>query len=182
MNYGIDYGMRQTNIDRATGIRYGVIPANDLNPEVWHESAEADYGAPCCPKCGDEASESPSTTAQGKGYVSVSFDPPDDYETSGCGEYYCDSCRYAFDSDEAFGDEPCGWTLDDSEYKASQGGNDCDIFVLSSPYYTHAQFCSPCARAPATCAIPLISLDLGATALVLIGLTSSAHAPIASIA
>ena len=147
MNYGIDYGMRQTNIDRATGIRYGVIPANDLNPEVWHESAKQTT-VRLLPEVRGRASESPSTTAQGKGYVSVSFDPPDDYETSGCGEYYCDSCRYAFDSDEAFGDEPCGWTLDDSEYKASQGGNDRDILFFP-PQTTPT--CNFVARARGAC-------------------------------
>ncbi len=29
-NGGIDYGMGQTNIDKANGIRFGVIPMNDL--------------------------------------------------------------------------------------------------------------------------------------------------------
>lgn len=32
---GIDYGMGQTNIDKETGIRYGVINANTLSEHAW---------------------------------------------------------------------------------------------------------------------------------------------------
>lgn len=34
MSAGIDYGLGQTNIDLATGIRYGVIHENSLNPDA----------------------------------------------------------------------------------------------------------------------------------------------------
>ena len=44
-----------------------------------------------------------------------------------------------------YGDEALGFSLDDEEYEASQSGDDCDIFILKSPYYTRCQFCSPCA-------------------------------------
>lgn len=44
--------------------------------------------------------------------------------------------------------EPLGWTLDDGEYLAESDSYG-DIFVYRSPYYTHAQFCSPCA--PGAC-------------------------------
>ena len=40
--------------------------------------------------------------------------------------------------------EPLGFSLDDGEYKA-YCGEDGDIFIFKSPYYTQAQFCSPCA-------------------------------------
>lgn len=39
---GIDYGNGLANIDRATGIRYGVISQNSISPEVWGEF-EAEY-------------------------------------------------------------------------------------------------------------------------------------------
>ncbi len=38
MGYGIDYGMGKTNIDQKTGIRFGVISAN--NVDYWYESSE----------------------------------------------------------------------------------------------------------------------------------------------
>lgn len=47
------------------------------------------------------------------------------------------------------GCEPIAFNLDDGEYKASQTRDDGDIFILKSPYYTYAPFCSPCA--PGAC-------------------------------
>lgn len=41
MTRGIDYGGGQTNIDHETGIRFGVIPANDVL-QAWADSAEDD--------------------------------------------------------------------------------------------------------------------------------------------
>jgi len=40
--------------------------------------------------------------------------------------------------------EPIGFTYDSDGYKA-YAGDDGDIFILKSPYYTKCQFCSPCA-------------------------------------
>lgn len=129
---GIDYGMGLSNIDRETGIRFGVINQN-MVLQAWADSSEPDYGDPHCPKCGNGAVDS--------GDVETDTDA---WDCDGCGDYACEDCRYLFDGDMAYGDEPNGYTLDDGEYKATQG-SDGDIFVLKSPYYTHAQFCSPCA-------------------------------------
>ena len=38
MSYGIDYGLRQTNIDPANGIRYGVIHHNVVG-QAWYEES-----------------------------------------------------------------------------------------------------------------------------------------------
>jgi hypothetical protein len=126
---GIDYGMGNTNIDPVTKIRYGVINMNALNEWAW-DSFEADYGEPTCPKCGNECEE-------------YSDQAHTHYDGEGS-DYACEECKYAFMSDESFGDEPHGWTLDDGEYKATVG-SDNDCFVLKSPYFTRVQFCSPCA-------------------------------------
>jgi hypothetical protein len=40
--------------------------------------------------------------------------------------------------------EPLSYTLDDGEYKAICG-DDGDIFIIKSPFYTLCRFCSPCA-------------------------------------
>jgi len=53
MGRGIDYGMGETNIDRTTGIRFGVISQNDVL-QAWADSSEPDYGEPTCGCCGDE--------------------------------------------------------------------------------------------------------------------------------
>jgi hypothetical protein len=131
---GIDYGMGQTNIDKTTGIRFGVIHQNAVL-QTWADSSEPEYGEPTCPKCGHEAVD----------YQLADLD--ETWEDNG-GDYACPYCRYAFDSDEAFGDEALAYILDDGEYKA-QSNDYGDIFITHSPYYTRADFCSPCA--PGAC-------------------------------
>ena len=151
MNKGIDYGMGQTNVDPTTGIRFGVISGNLL--PWWDEEFETQWGDPTCPMCGnvnavakpgDEsevnpADYGPESNSDGNGYEKGTF---------GHGDYLCHACRYAFSSDQAYGDDPVGYTLDKDGYKAemSVGG---DIFVTKSRCYTRAQFCSPCA--PGAC-------------------------------
>ena len=167
---GIDYGLGQTNIDKATGIRYGVISQNECI-QAWSDGSEAEYGEPHCPKCGNEVGESTTgfdyEAECGLHYceecddVSYPMEVDNDgevddacpecgnptekvgpYKQDGCGEYVCHRCHYLFD--DCYGDEPLGYTLDDGEDKAS-AGSDGDIFILESPYYTLCDFCSPCA-------------------------------------
>lgn len=168
MSAGIDYGMGTTNIDLDTGIRFGVIPANDLG-ESWYESSEGDYGPPCCGECGNEAIEidnlpfdlddcktiDPKAKKHSYSYrtherLRIPAEFQDEYGEFWDDEgrdYACLDCARSFDSDDAWGDDgPVnGHVLDDGEYKAHQGYDDCDVFILKSPYYTRAQFCSPCA-------------------------------------
>lgn len=135
---GIDYGLGKSNINKETGIRFGVISQNSVG-NAWHEDAEADYGPPHCPKCGNQASkpeEFGETFANGR---------PDDYthETYDSDDFVCVDCKHFFGPENAFGDEPVGFYYDDQGYKLG----DCldnDIIVILSPYYTYAQFCSPC--------------------------------------
>jgi hypothetical protein len=131
MNAGIDYGIGQTNIDKSTGIRFGVIPSNAVT-QAWCDSSEPDYGDAACGHCGNPA-------------VEYDDDKHGEYQESrGCCDYACESCELIIDSSEAFSEEQLGATLDDEEYKAFEDSH-YDIMILKSPYYTHAQFCSPCA-------------------------------------
>jgi hypothetical protein len=133
--HGIDYGNGLTNIDKSTGIRFGVINANEL--AYWYDESEADYGEPSCPECGNEVK-----TAKGKyrKYRHAKYE---------CGDYVCHACKYVFGSESAFSDSPIAYMYDKDGYLAKQSGDDCDIFVIKSPYYTRAKFCSPCA--PGAC-------------------------------
>ena len=163
MYKGIDYGLGTANIDRETGIRYGVISRHTVGQE-WYDHAEADYGEPTCPKCGNEPNSRSDFDYHAE--CGVYFCPdcskvwyPMELDEGFCpecngkcnliefegerSEYACYACAYLFDSDEAYSDEPLGWNYDGNGYTLS----DCldnDIFVLKSPYYTFAQFCSPC--------------------------------------
>ncbi len=137
MGHGIDYGHGKVNIDRDTGIRFGVIPANDI-VEAWGSCSEPDYGDPTCPKCGEVAND---ISGMVKNYEKMQG-----WEDSGSG-YYCNGCKHTFDSDVAYG---CihGWDYTDGGYVARQE-SDGDIFIMKSPYYTLAVFCAPCA--PGAC-------------------------------
>ena len=131
MARGIDYSLGTANRDPTTGIHFGVIHANDVGM-FWYEDSTADYGPPSCPECGEEVHE------YRPGVGDFRYEEPPL-------PYHCESCGYAFDSDEAFGEDPVAYYLDDGEYRAEQHGGDCDIFVMKSPYYTRATFCGPCA-------------------------------------
>ena len=131
MSAGIDYGLGQTNINRETGIRYGVISQHSVG-QAWYDEAEADYGKPCCPKCGNEALEYDDERAENW-----------DAAKHECADFMCDGCEYVFGGDSAFGDEPLGWSFVDDDYDLVYC-LDTNIMVLKSPYYTPAKFCSPC--------------------------------------
>ena len=132
-NAGIDYGMGRSNVDVATGIRFGVISCNSVSCEALSD-VEYDYGDPCCPKCG--------------GMALASGDLPEESENweiarGACSDWGCDTCEYVFDSSEAYGDEAIGWKYEADGYQLA----DClenDVMVLASSFYTFAQYCSPC--------------------------------------
>ena len=132
-NYkGIDYGRGQTNRDMETGIRFGVIQADRV--PYWYEESEAQYGNPTCPKCGGVV-------------VDYDDDEHNEYECepNSCSDYTCEECEYVFDSQDAFPDEPYSFTYEKDGYLIEQSQDSPDLFILKSPFYTYAQFCSPCA-------------------------------------
>jgi len=133
MTAGIDYGMGTTNVDRATGIRYGVISQNSVL-QAWADSAEPDYGEATCPKCGNKASYSADLPEESEDWKIAK---------GACSDWGCEACEYVFDASDAFGDEPIGWNYNDNGYELTDC-LDSDVMVLKAPYYTFAQFCSPC--------------------------------------
>lgn len=135
---GIDYGLGMANVDQHTGIRYGVIGLNSLNEWAW-EDFEADYGPPTCGSCGNEAVEYNDE-------IHGDYDSQSSYGS--CADFACEHCEEYFGSDEAYGDEPLRHTLDDGKYIAEVDSYN-DVFIMQSPYFTYAQFCSPCA--PGAC-------------------------------
>ena len=142
---GVDYSGpgRICNRDPETGIRYGIIPINDLNEWAW-DSFEADYGNPTCPQCGNVvANEFEDQDTEG-------YEP---YREHSCDDYACNDCLLILGSEDVYGDEPLGWTLDDGLVKAFMDSSN-DVWVVKSPYYTRAQFCSPCAPGAAYLSSP----------------------------
>jgi hypothetical protein len=119
-NPGIDYGRGLTNIDTETGIRYGVISQNEVL-QAWADSSEAIYPW-TCGYCGNDLTSEPW-------------------------EYpaHCDHCNRELTEDDFDMQEPAGFEYNQDGYICHQSADDTDIFVIKSPYYTYAQFCSPCA-------------------------------------
>ena len=130
---GIDYGLGKTNVHNETGIRFGVILMNEVS-QAWCGSSEPHFNGPFCPKCGNEA-------------INFDSDLHDDYdrEPYSCDDYACELCELGFDSSDAYNEEPSSFTYQSDGYTCEQGGEDPDIFILEAPYFTYAQFCSPCA-------------------------------------
>lgn len=129
---GIDYGRGLTNIDHETGIRYGCISQHEVT-QAWTDSAEADYGKPTCPSCGEEI-----------GYSNDAPDCPEAEEEWFTGkDFVCFTCKACYWSDAVYADEPLGWSLDDGEYVAVDC-LDSDILIIKSPYFTYGPYCSPC--------------------------------------
>jgi hypothetical protein len=121
---GIDWSNGTANKDQKTGIRYGVINQHEVL-QAWADSSEAWYGDEMeyeC-KCGKVHS--------GKIGNEIECE---------CGEVFdIEIDKYA---------EPISFFVEDNEYSA-ECGESGDIFITKSPYYTYAQFCSPCA--PGAC-------------------------------
>ncbi|HEX9804271.1 MAG TPA: hypothetical protein VGA67_01175 [Candidatus Dojkabacteria bacterium] len=143
---GIDYGLNRTNIDLKNGIRYGVININCLGNFAW-ESFEPNYGDPSCPSCGSEVKDN----SESKDYFCETCyenDLFDLLENDAGTEDDMDINTYCYWSEEVYPESPFSWYIDDGKYLAEHGENR-DVFIMKSPYFTYAQFCSPCA--PGAC-------------------------------
>lgn len=132
---GIDYSLGQSNVNRSTGVRYGVISIHSV-PYEYQDDFEQDYGSPHCPKCGNDAVE-----ASDAGLPAESEEW--EHYGHGCNDYACPECEHFLDSADVYSEESLGWSYEREGYKLTNC-LDSDIFVLESPFYTRAQFCSPC--------------------------------------
>jgi hypothetical protein len=125
---GIDYSLGQSNFEAKTGIHYGVISQNSV-ASYFFDDVEYDYGKPTCPDCENELPDD------------IPDDMPDDIDC--IVDYYCPDCKKGFSSDYVFPEEPFGWHYKNEQYTLTDC-LDTDIFILKSPFFTYAQFCSPC--------------------------------------
>lgn len=133
---GIDYGLGRTNIDKSNGIRYGVISQHSVMPEAL-DDVESDYGEPSCPECGGEVLPSDSKD------LPEESEDWDNYQYYGCNDYACVDCKHFLDSQDVYPEEAIGQYYDHDGYQITDC-LDTDLMVIKSPYYTFAQFCSPC--------------------------------------
>lgn len=174
---GIDYGNGQSNVDTATGVRYGVISQNSLMPEafddVWtqardlsHETAvsqlkaeiagiktESDlaeilkerFHCRCAPELWAEAILIDYTTNDG---IITSID--DELLA-----HVWNEIEDTFNDQYEDGGER-DWLYEKEGYKLTNCLQS-DVMVLKSPFFTYAQFCSPCVPGACNLDNPLIT-------------------------
>ncbi len=124
---GIDYGNGVTNIDVKTGIRYGVISQYEVL-QAWCDESERNYGPPTCGHCGTELTKRRRARIE-NGLVT-----------------WCGGCHARIeDISDTYPEEPVALEYVGGGYECRQSRDDTDVFILKSPFYTYAAFCSPCA-------------------------------------
>jgi hypothetical protein len=114
MNAGIDYSHGQSNFNPKTGIHFGVISQGSIMMEALIDF-ESIYPDPECPECNSAIDA--------------------DCET-------CPVCGAEIEMDY-MDIEPIGLEYNREGYKITDC-LDTDLMILDSPYYTFAQYCSPC--------------------------------------
>lgn len=139
-NPGIDYSGPCSTVNRntATGIRYGVISQHSISEAL--NFTDIDYGTPCCPECGNDAVE----------YSEEKHGDYEAYSRHASADYACEHCEHYLDSEHVYADEAQGWSYTGDGY-ILQDCLDSDCMIIESPYFTRAQFCSPCV--PGACSI-----------------------------
>lgn len=142
MSRGIDYGKGTTNIDTKTGIRYGIMPMNAIM-QAWCDSADDPEYPQTCPNCGNETIVD-YDDGEHAGYTSLSS-----YRDS-MREYACTHCELYMANEDTYPDcdDGAGYTYTAEGYSVESDSHG-DLWVFKSPYFTRAQFCSPCA--PGAC-------------------------------
>jgi hypothetical protein len=146
---GIDYSLGQSNVDKTNGIHYGVVSQHSLGDWINETIMDgANYGPPTCPKCGNtiKASDDESLFT---GKLEDKYGEPIELDDDGTPswfdgkDYTCIPCQECYWSDSVFSEEMLGWASDDGDYSLTDC-LDSDVFILRSPFYTFAQYCSPC--------------------------------------
>ena len=117
------------NRDPETGIRYGIISANDLASWFW-DVCEHEYSQ-SCPNCGSEWDE---------GFHDHDHDDA---------ESVCVGCGHTFDDDESWSEEPCATPFADGECSGFVDSHN-DVWVTWSKHTTRGRHCSPCAPGAVT--------------------------------
>lgn len=149
-NYaGIDYACGQAvNRNVQTGFRYGVIHSNEISPEAFEDIAshgtDVDFEnyQDDIRKAVESALESALSDYIGDHAIAAAVESAQDAALENCGDNYDnggDCTRFEYESD--------GYKI--------QTASDGDMFIIESPFFTYAQFCSPCAPGACYLASPL---------------------------
>ncbi len=121
---GIDYSGSQGTCNRdEREFRYGIIAQSSL-PHWFADELEAHYSAHC-PACGEGIDSEYESEVNSQGYG------------------VCE-CGNSFRDHEMYRDEADGYTWGNEDSESGHADDMLDVWVTQSPFYTYAQFCSPC--------------------------------------
>jgi hypothetical protein len=176
---GIDYGSNRSNLDTETGIRFGVISQNSIMPEafddVWTQARDLTYERAvenAKTEFGDMRHEDELTDwihehlVTRENAVLWAEAILIDYTTEegiilkmdvGVVEHIWGEVEQDFN--DAYSMNDCGdrdWLYESDGYKLTNCLH-TDVFVLNSPYFTYAQFCSPCVPGACNLNSPLVT-------------------------
>lgn len=132
---GIDYSLGQSNVDKETGIHYGMIAQNSLNPDALEDVFRAR----------DLGYEQAEKELKDKLRSALEDYYPDYKSASDKASRLDYAVDNAFDALDGWADnlESSGPYYYESE-ETLQTTDNGELWVFKSPYYTYAQFCSPC--------------------------------------
>lgn len=131
-NKGIDYGNNQTNIDKETNIRYGVISQGSINPESLDDIY---FGSNSTDRNYDAWKE------EIKSKIESALD---DFMLSSQAKELAEHAVEDYDNlGDCYQSDEINPHFDDNEYIIEKC-LDFDLFIIKSPFFTYAQFCSPC--------------------------------------
>jgi len=121
---GIDYSAGMANIDHEAGIHYGVIDFTEVL-QAWADDSTPVY-VYHCPYCGNILADRFLELLEGQQYKK------------------CPSCKKRLTSNDFEYCDPCGYEYKGDGYDILQSNDTANLFIIKSPYYTYAQYCSPC--------------------------------------
>jgi hypothetical protein len=146
MSAGIDYGMGQSNVDKETGIRYGVIHQNKIScfarDDMYQDGEDVEF------ESFKEAVKDSLKRAIENALEEHGLESCNDSEEFA--ENIVDSLE--FDTYEQTADcqrvhyEKDGYEIDSL--------SDGDMFITKSEFYTLCKFCSPCAPGAGSLSCP----------------------------
>ena len=135
-NYiGIDYGLGETNIDKETGIRYGVIGYNSISSEAFFEEVIYNGRNLSYENFLKESTEEITTKLE---------EVLRDYLYGGDPEWIVNHIKENIE--ESLSEQ---YEENDDCYLYEKDGyiietTDLGLYILKSPFITFTQFCSPC--------------------------------------
>lgn len=165
MTQGIDYGMGQANIDTATGIRYGVISPHSVNGDALEDiytNGDNLSHAGAIAEAKERITFALRSVLDGLGLLPYDYRNGD--KTPKADAYLEPIVDGVWESiEQDFNDR---YEEDNDTYRYEQDGyvletSSLGIYVVKSPFYTYAAFCSPCCPGAGNLDSPRLTPEAG---------------------